>query len=119
MSDDFLRLFDPDPVKGAARLHKIQGRLVSYFVHRGRADAENLASEVIARAYQRLATGTPLEYDDPVRFVYGIARNVNLEASREETRRAQEDAIDDHLDVLTAPPDAEQVVRLREALASL
>jgi DNA-directed RNA polymerase specialized sigma24 family protein len=117
--DRFLHLFDPDPVKAAARLEQIRARLVTYFVHRDRDDAENLASEVIARGYARLSSGTTLEHEDPIRFFYGIARNVNLEARREETRRAHEDNIEGHVDRLIAPPDAEQVVRLREALTSL
>src|ERR1700722_11815026 len=66
-------------------------RIISFFAHRRRAEADDLAQETIVRALKWLSCeGNTIEGPDGfVKFVYGCARNVLLEQYRRERERPQ------------------------------
>lgn len=97
--DQFLARLDADREKAGLEYERVRGRLLFYFQCRNIAQAEDCADEAINRAISRLSAGE--EIHDPVKYVFGIARIVLLEITRQQAR--QEEIEDDTL--VTNPPD--------------
>jgi DNA-directed RNA polymerase specialized sigma24 family protein len=119
--DPLTELFDSaDPERAEQRLVEAVDRLTSYFAWRGHRDADELASEVVVRAITQLSKGVKLERpDDPMRFLYGIARNVAFEAGRSRARSARQETIESYHERLETRTMVEVHVYTREALAAL
>jgi RNA polymerase sigma factor (sigma-70 family) len=61
---------------------KLRRRLISLFARRGCRLPEDLADETFARVMSKIPELAPVYEGDPVRFFYGVARNVYLEYRR-------------------------------------
>jgi RNA polymerase sigma factor (sigma-70 family) len=97
--DLFLARLDADREKAGLEYERVRGRLLFYFQCRNIAQAEDCADEAINRAIIRLSAGE--EILDPVKYVFGVARIVLLEVTRQQMRR--EEIADDTL--VTNPQD--------------
>jgi DNA-directed RNA polymerase specialized sigma24 family protein len=82
--DKFLKLLDPDPPTAERKYQQLRQKLVFYFRHNRCADPENLADEVILRAFRRLEEGVEAHSGVPA-YCFGVAEYV----LREERRRPQ------------------------------
>jgi RNA polymerase sigma factor (sigma-70 family) len=98
-------------------------RILSYFVHRRRAEADDLAQETFARALKWLSCeGNTIKGPDGfVKFVYGCARNVLLEQYKRERDQAQRQI---PMDEMKESPrlqttDHDDLLAMREAFSRL
>lgn len=80
-SKNILELFSPDPIKAEVIYQQTRRRLV--FMFRFFDDPEDLADEVFWRVLARLAEDKFRLERDLLAYIYGIARIVKLEQSRE------------------------------------
>jgi DNA-directed RNA polymerase specialized sigma24 family protein len=72
----FLAWLDPDPERAARMYTDIQKRLTRMFDYRGCDQPEELADETITRVMRQSADLAESYEGDPVRYFYGVARNV-------------------------------------------
>jgi DNA-directed RNA polymerase specialized sigma24 family protein len=72
----FLAWLDPDPERAAERYTEVQRRLTRMFDYRGCEQPEELADETISRVLGRIASLAESYEGDPIRYFYGVARNV-------------------------------------------
>lgn len=72
----FLNWLDSDPESAALKYEKLRRSLVTYFVKRQCAAAEDLADIVLDAAMAHLLKQTSLLLSKPLPYIYGIARNV-------------------------------------------
>jgi RNA polymerase sigma factor (sigma-70 family) len=75
---------------------RLREKLIRFFARRGCATPEDLADETITRVVEKLREIGATYEGDPVRYFYGVARNVYFEYTRrptavsfEENRRAK------------------------------
>lgn len=85
---------------------RLRGKLVRVFSRRGCEFPEDLADETIYRVTEKIPEIAPTYEGDPIRYFYGVARNVYLEYSRqprtvplEEDRRRTNLADGDNADI--------------------
>ena len=72
----FLDWLDADREQAARKYEALRGRLVEYFSKRQCAAAEDLADDVLNAAMNHLSKQTALFLDNPLPYIFGIARNV-------------------------------------------
>jgi len=93
-SNDYLRLFDPDPVRAAAKYADLFRRLVKFFEWRQCRSPEDLAQETMSRALAKIPSVTIVALD-PAAYFFGFAKNLVREdrkgARRDERRIARLD----------------------------
>lgn len=106
--DQFLARLDADREKAGLEYERIRGRLLFYFQCRNIAQAEDCADEAINRAISRLHEGEDIR--DPVKYVFGVARIVLLEITRQQMRREE---IEDHTLVTSPQDDDDEELQLR------
>jgi RNA polymerase sigma factor (sigma-70 family) len=82
--DKFLLSLDVNLEIAGKKYEDIRARLIIFFECRKRLDAEDLADETITRVIKKHYDG--VDIGDVIRYCYGVARNVLLEAF-EVTRR--------------------------------
>jgi RNA polymerase sigma factor (sigma-70 family) len=99
--DLFLACLDAEREKAGQEYERIRGRLLLYFQCRNIAQAEDCADESINRVISKLSAGE--EIRDPAQYVFGIARMVLLEITRQQARHQE---IEDH--TLVTNPQAEE-----------
>ena len=107
----FLAWLDSDPERAARMYTDIQKRLTRMFDYRGCDQPEELADETITRVMRQSADLAESYAGDPVRYFYGVARNV---VRQHYTARSRA-----HARVLlatSAPPPAEDVERRHSCL---
>lgn len=80
--DLLLDWLDPDRELAGKKYETVRNGLIRVFVSRGFNDAEDLADDTINRVSIRLTEIKDTYEGDPVRFFYGVARNVVKEALR-------------------------------------
>lgn len=97
--DQFLACLDADRDKAGQEYERIRGRLLLYFQCRNIAQAEDGADEAINRVILKLSAGE--EIREPVQYVFGIARMVLLEITRQQARHEE---VEDTT-LVTNPPD--------------
>ena len=72
----FLAWLDPHPDRAAEKYKDIQKRLTRMFDYRGCEQPEELADETITRVMRKAPELAETYEGDPVRYFYGVARNV-------------------------------------------
>jgi DNA-directed RNA polymerase specialized sigma24 family protein len=89
----------------APAYQRLRGQLVRIFARRGCTCPEDLADETISRVVARLPEVSQTYVGDPIRFFYGVARNV----FREYSRRPATVPLDERLEIpasLAGRPDS-------------
>jgi len=97
----FLSLLGSDREAAGEKYEIVRLKLVKYFELRMCAAPEELADQTIDRVARRLAEGEEIKAGEPMRYVYGVARNVFLENRKAEWRSQ----------AMPAVPIAEDVTR--------
>jgi RNA polymerase sigma factor (sigma-70 family) len=100
----------------------IHSRIVAFFAHRWRMDADDLAQETMVRVLKRLGEGQVINGPDGfVKFVHGCARNVLHEHRRERERSQMEVAVDETESNVPWRREGspENLLAMREALSKL
>lgn len=108
--DLFLNGLNTDRDKAGLEYERIRGRLVLYFQCRNIAQAEDGADEAINRVILKLSAGEDVR--DPVQYVFGIARMVLLELTRQQARHQD---VEDTTLVSEPPAEDDEAVQLRLA----
>lgn len=80
--DALLEWLDPDREKAGQLYQTIHAGLIRMFVSKGLADAEHYADETVDRVIKRLPEIRAEYVGQPVRYFFGVARNVIREALR-------------------------------------
>lgn len=106
--DLFLARLHADRDQAGLEYERVRGRLLFYFQCRNIAQAEDCADEAINRAIHRLHEGEDVR--DPVKYVFGVARIVLLEITRQQMRH--EEIADDTL-VTQPEDDDDEALQLR------
>ena len=70
------------PEQSGEKYEEIRRRLISFFLNRQCAEAEDLADETINRVAGRLEEIVDAYDGEPMRYFYGVAHNITLEYSR-------------------------------------
>lgn len=84
---DLLDYFDPNDRKSAeVRLLQLRDVLCRFFEWRGVRDPEDCVHVVFLRGMEKIKGGTPVYAKELGGFLYGIARMVLLEATRNDAR---------------------------------
>jgi DNA-directed RNA polymerase specialized sigma24 family protein len=78
----FLSLLASDRDAAGEQYEIARLKLFKYFELRMCAGPEDLADETIDRVARRLAEGEQIHTQEPMRYVYGVARNVYLESRK-------------------------------------
>lgn len=110
--DQFLACLDAEREKAGHEYERIRGRLLLYFQCRNIAQAEDCADESINRVISKLSAGE--EIRDPAQYVFGIARMVWLEITRQQARHQE---VEDN--TLVSNPQDEDDEELHVRLACL
>jgi len=84
--EKLLAVLDTNREKAGEKYELIRRKLVKLFEWRGARDPEGLADETMDRVAKKLAEGTEVTTEDPVRFFQGTARFVFLESLRNPRR---------------------------------
>jgi RNA polymerase sigma factor (sigma-70 family) len=84
--DRFLSRLDADREAAGAKYEIIRSKLISFFEWRGFHLAEDHADEAITRVIRKIDEGE--EIRDPSTYVYGVARMLTLEISKQRERQA-------------------------------
>src|SRR5262245_16995378 len=79
-----LQRLGASPEAAAREYNLLRGKLADFFDWRGAALPEDLADETLDRVAQKLEEGRTV--DNFTAFVYGVARNISLEAERRSNR---------------------------------
>ncbi|MFN7930674.1 MAG: hypothetical protein U0Y68_22680 [Blastocatellia bacterium] len=108
--DLFLNCLHTDREQAGLEYERIRGRLLLYFQCRNIAQAEDGADEAINRVILKLSAGEELR--DPVQYVFGIARMVLLEITRQQARHQE---VEDTTLVSEPPDDDDEAVQIRLA----
>lgn len=74
--EQFLNWLDADREQAALKYEKLRLKLVSYFVKRQCAAAEDLADKVLNAAMEHVLRQNVLLLGQPLPYIFGIARNV-------------------------------------------
>jgi RNA polymerase sigma factor (sigma-70 family) len=87
-----LLFFDPDRDRAAEKYEALRKRLVAIFRWRRCLSPEKLADETFDRVSRRLDEGAQIRTDEPVAYLYGVARNVLKEywTRQQEERTARQ-----------------------------
>ncbi|HKV37866.1 MAG TPA: hypothetical protein VJX67_01545 [Blastocatellia bacterium] len=85
--DGLLAFLDRDRDLAGEKYEVIRGKLVAFFEHRGCMIASDLADLTVNRVARKIAHGQEILGDQPIRYFYGIARNVLREHWRTLPRR--------------------------------
>lgn len=80
--DRLLRYLDAEPRCAEEKYLILRQKLIRYFDHNGGLDPEEAADEVFLRAVECLSQGLEIFAENPVSFIYGIARKVRMEGWR-------------------------------------
>ena len=99
-SDEFLGLFDPDPVLAARKCEQLCERLVWFFRRRGCSEPEDLAQDTLMRGFARIPTVAL--HVEAAHYFFGIAKMVVLEDRKKARRRNNLVPL---IENLTADPD--------------
>lgn len=81
-----LAFLERDGTDPARAYESLRERLVKFFAWRAWPNADVLADDTLDRVAKALAGGTEVSAVKPAQFVLGVARNVHLEAVRQEQR---------------------------------
>jgi RNA polymerase sigma factor (sigma-70 family) len=84
-SDDFLRLFDPNPVRATEKYNQLFRRLVRFFEWRRCHEPEDLAQDTIRRGLGKIFSVDL--HVEPAHYFFGIARLVVMEDRKRACRR--------------------------------
>jgi RNA polymerase sigma factor (sigma-70 family) len=84
-SDDFLRLFDPDPVRATEKYNQLFRRLVRFFEWRRCHEPEDLAQDTLRRGLGKIFSVDL--HVEPAHYFFGIARLVVMEDRKRVYRR--------------------------------
>lgn len=84
--EKFLSLLASDREAAGEKYEVVRLKLTKYFELRMCADPDALADETIDRVSRRLAEGERVLAEEPMRYLYGVARNVYLEYQKSERR---------------------------------
>ncbi len=87
--DRLLALLSADRNTAGERYEIVRLKLVKYFELRMCAAPAELADETIDRVARRLAEGQRIQADEPLRYIYGVARNVFHEHRKSERRHEE------------------------------
>lgn len=118
VSDQFLRLLDPDPDLAAAKYRDLFARLVKFFEWRNCRPADDLAQETLRRGLTRVAAGVDVYTADPNHYFFGIARFVALE-NWKAPRLDSSGELDEQVSGLHTPAQIEAGILLDQCLAAL
>ena len=118
--DKFLACLDPDRDKAGQRYQLIREKLVNYFDWRDCPFPEDHADDALNRVVRKVAAGE--EFQDIATYVFGVARMILLEVSRNREKErvallrqpTVDLVVDNQADELQARVDC-----LRKCLASL
>ena len=83
----FLSLLGSEREAAGEKYEIVRLKLVKYFELRMCAAPDELADVTIDRVARRLAEGEEIKASEPMRYVYGVARNVFLENRKVEWRQ--------------------------------
>lgn len=86
--DELLHWLDPDPEVAGGKYEVIRHKLMTMFKYRGCGVADDLADETFDRVARRLPYVKPTFVGDPVRYFFGVARNVCKEYLRSVSRKS-------------------------------
>lgn len=118
MSEQFLRLLDPDPILADAKYRELFKRLVKFFEWRKCSPADDLAQETLKRGLARVASGVDVYTADPSHYFIGIARFVAMETWNG-TRFDSDDKLDDQPSGFNTAEQVEAGILLEQCLARL
>jgi len=118
VSDQFLRLLDPDPELADAKYRELFKRLVKFFEWRKCSPADDFAQETLKRGLARVAAGVDVYTADPSHYFIGIARFVAMEAWKG-TRFDSDENLDDRVSGFNTAEQIEAGVLLEQCLATL
>jgi len=82
-----LARFDCDEQRAAEQYENLRQRLIAFLAKRRVSESEELADVVLDRLARRIEGGEVV--DKPAGYAYGIARNVAIDAHRQQRRRAR------------------------------
>jgi len=85
----FLAWLDPEPTRAAAEYERLRQRITRFFAYRGCPDAETLADDVIDRVVGKMGALEGKYSGECASYLYGVARNVYLEALRRQSAQAR------------------------------
>jgi RNA polymerase sigma factor (sigma-70 family) len=85
--EQLLGWLDADRERAAERYQDLHRRLTAFFVNRGCLAAEDLADITFDRATKQLPKFQATYEGDPARYLYGVARNLLLEAFKNQQRQ--------------------------------
>lgn len=80
--DLLMKWLGSTPERAGEKYEEIRRRLISFFINRHCAEAEDLADETINRVAGRLEDIVDFYDGEPMRYFYGVANNIALEYSR-------------------------------------
>ena len=80
--DLLMKWLGSTPEQSGEKYEEIRRRLISFFLNRQCAEAEDLADETINRVAGRLEEIVDSYDGEPMRYFYGVANNITLEYSR-------------------------------------
>ncbi|HEV2765592.1 MAG TPA: hypothetical protein VGV38_21595 [Pyrinomonadaceae bacterium] len=86
---ELLTWLDADLARAGEKYEVIRRRLITIFLNRGCAEAEDLADETINRVARRVADLKETYVGEPALYFYGVAKNVHREHRRRCSRRSQ------------------------------
>jgi len=111
MDAEFLGLIHEDPLEAEKGYKQLRRKLMCFFRQRGCVDVENLADEVIHRAYRKWQEG--VEVRALSAYCYGIARYVVMEdaSSVSQTELSE--------DMQAEPVSVDNAIFLKELLSRL
>lgn len=116
--DKFLARLDTDRERAGLHYEKIRRKLINFFECRDCSLVEDRADETINRVIRKIAEGETIR--DPHTYVYGVARMLLLEVSKE---REKQRASFEHLPTRYAAEELDesprQVECLRQCLQTL
>jgi DNA-directed RNA polymerase specialized sigma24 family protein len=84
--DNLLAWLSEDRDEGARKYEEIRSRLTRFFICRGSSEPEELTDETINRVIERRETRPPEYCENPIRFFYGVAKNVLREWRRKKKK---------------------------------
>jgi DNA-directed RNA polymerase specialized sigma24 family protein len=95
--DALLAWLDPDKERAAAEYVRLHLRLTKMFEARGCSTPEECADETFSRVGRQLLEGKEIRTDNPIVYIYGVARFVLLEQWSKPMHENLEDVAPDKL----------------------
>lgn len=78
--EDWLRLLDQDPLQAEKKYEALRLKLVKFFEWNNASSPEDLAQDVMFKAFKRIAEGQNIYAENPHSYFFGFARKVLQEA---------------------------------------